>query len=307
MHLAEGILPLSHAAAWAALAAPAVALGARRLARAWSGGEPGERALVGMAGAATFALTLLPIPVPVAGATSHLCATPLLGLLFGPLLPAAPVALLLALQALFFAHGGLTTLGANALTLGVIGPATAWGLARALRRVGAGPRVAAGVACALGQIAVYAADAAILALGLAEQAPPLRTFAVVLAGFAPIQLPLAVLEGALSAAALRALAARRPELVPAWLRGAGAPGAAAPLPLGLLGLLALSALLLPGCAYQGADELVLEGAAAAAGRPAAPIDLGELGHGAAIAAMFGAGFLAGMSFQRLRGERAPRS
>lgn len=306
MHLAEGILPLSHAAAWAALAVPAVAAGVHRLRRALREGEPGERALVGMAGAATFALTLLPLPVPVAGATSHLCATPLLGLLFGPLVPAAPVALLLALQALFFAHGGLTTLGANVLTLGVIGPAVACGIARALRRAGAGPRAAAGAACALGQLAVYAADAGILALGLSDQAPPLRTFGVVLAGFAPVQVPLAILEGALSAAALRALSERRPELMPAWLRGPAAPGAAAALPLGLLTLAGLL-FILTGCAYQGADELVLEGTAAAAGRPAAPIELGEVGRGAAIAAMFGAGFVAGVSFQQLRGARAPRS
>jgi hypothetical protein len=130
---------------------------------------------------------------------------------------------------------------------------------------------------------------------------------VVLAGFAPVQVPLAILEGVLSAAALRALSERRPELVPAWLRGPNTAGAAAALPLGLLTLAGPLFLLVTGCSYQGADELVLEGTAAAAGRPAAPIELGEVGRGAAIAAMFGAGFAAGMSFQKLRGARAPRS
>ena len=122
MHIAEGILPLTHALAWAALAAPLVALSAHRVARLLREGDGAERALLGMAGALTFAVTLFPVPVPIAGVTSHMCATPVLALLLGPRRMVLPAALTLLLQAILFAHGGLTSLGANVLTLGVVGP-----------------------------------------------------------------------------------------------------------------------------------------------------------------------------------------
>jgi cobalt/nickel transport system permease protein len=56
MHLAEGILPLPHAAAWAAVAAPFVGVALRRLQQVWLDGPSPERAILGMAGALTRAL-----------------------------------------------------------------------------------------------------------------------------------------------------------------------------------------------------------------------------------------------------------
>jgi hypothetical protein len=57
MHIAEGILPLSHAAARTIVAAPIVVASGRDVVRALCDGEAGERALLGMAGALTFAVT----------------------------------------------------------------------------------------------------------------------------------------------------------------------------------------------------------------------------------------------------------
>ena len=54
-----------------------------------------------------FAATLLPLPVPVVGATSHICLTPLFALLVGVRRMVWPTFFILLLQALFFAHGGL--------------------------------------------------------------------------------------------------------------------------------------------------------------------------------------------------------
>ena len=174
MHIAEGILPLSHALGWAALASPFLGLSARHLARSLREGDGAERALLGMAGALTFAVTLFPVPVPVAGVTSHMCATPVLALLLGPRRMVLPAALTLLIQAVLFAHGGLTSLGANVLTLGVVGPLVGYGLARGLRRLGLSAAWAVGMACALADLAVYVADAGILGLALARE----RSFGV---------------------------------------------------------------------------------------------------------------------------------
>jgi cobalt/nickel transport system permease protein len=121
VHLAEGTLPLAHAAAWTGAALPWLAAGTARLRRA----TEADRALASMAAAITFAVTLVAVPIPIAGMSSHLCATPVLGLLLGPSAIIVPATVVLAVQALLFGHGGLTTLGVNSFTLGLVGPAVA--------------------------------------------------------------------------------------------------------------------------------------------------------------------------------------
>ena len=82
MHLSEGILPLDQALAWSAVTVPALlwSLRGESFAR-----KEDPSAAVLMAGATSllFAGTLMPLPVPVVGATSHICLTPLLALLVG--------------------------------------------------------------------------------------------------------------------------------------------------------------------------------------------------------------------------------
>src|SRR5262249_32796739 len=160
-----------HAAGWAAAVAPLVAVSTLRVRALFRSGSESARALFKMAGALTFAVSLFPIPVPMVAATSHLCATPMLALLLGPLTMGISALASLLLQALFFAHGGLTSLGANTLTLGFIGPLTAVLTARLLRRLGVRGLVAIGIACAVGDAAVYLADAVILGIGLAGAQP----------------------------------------------------------------------------------------------------------------------------------------
>jgi len=305
MHLSEGILPAAQAALWAAVATPFVAASAATLKKRSLAAAPAEKALLSTGTALLFAATLLPIPVPVAGATSHLCVTPLLGLVLGPWTVAAPAAFVLLLQALFFGHGGLTTLGANSLTLGVVGPFVAAGLWWLLRRCRVSAPLAAGVACGVGQLSVYVADAGILGAALSGE-KSFGFWAVrVLAGFAPVQLPLAVLEGVLSAVLLGALARRRPELAPAACRG-GVRTAS------VTALLAVALLASPAALakepLRGLDEAVFDETARAAGRAPRPpvVDLGEEVHTALLlAAGFCAGWVTSRGFATLRHD--PRS
>lgn len=316
MHLAEGILPLSHAAAWAAVAAPFVVAGALRL-RAVISGPPGpERALLGMAGALTFAITVFPVPVPGIGATSHMCATPLLAILLGPRLLVVPTAISLLVQALFLAHGGLTTLGANVLTLGIVGPYAGWAVAHALRAAGLPAVPAVAIACFLGDAAVYLADAGILGLGLAGSQPPSHWTSMILLALAPIQTPLAILEGALSAWLVAAMLRRRADLVPVWLGGTSpAQAPAAPSRTAAAAVLA-AALLLPSgrtafadesepeppAGWSGADEAVFERLAAEAGMeaksPVIDVEQGDLGLFVFSLAAGTAGFVLGRWWER---------
>ncbi len=296
MHLAEGVLPLGQAIGWSVVAAPVVAWSIR--------GAQGDTAPppVIMAGVTSllFAATLLPLPVPVVGATSHICLTPVLALVGGVRHIVWPTFFVLVLQAVFFAHGGLTTLGVNTLTLGVLGPLTAAGLWGLLQKLGAASGLGLALSCGLGDLSVYVADAAVLALGLSNVAAPTTTLTAVLLGFAPVQVPLAVLEAIASVGIVRLLASRRPDLLPDSLR------ALREVPVPSASVMALLlAFVLSGCSYEGIDGTVFGATAETAGRPPTEslVDLsqGEVGLAMTIIILFGLGFVAGRTWERLLG------
>lgn len=310
MHLSEGTLPPLHAAVGWAVTLPLVAwslAGLRLAATADDDGPELRRALLPAATSLLFAATLLPLPVPVVGATSHLCLTPVLALLLGVRAIVWPTFFVLLLQALFFAHGGLTTLGANTISLGLVGPLAAIGAFRLLRTLKTRPAIALGTACVAGDLAVYLADATFLAVGLADASPPLVTFGAVILGFAPVQVPLAVLEGFLGVTLVRRLGRRRPDAVPEAVR------VEPPAPSGLrtthalgavlVGFCGLWCLTLTGCEVTGIDDSVFGAIAGKAGR--APTDVmldlggGELGLAVSIALPFVFGFLVGRTWERL--------
>lgn len=303
MHLAEGVLPLEQAAAWSAVAAPVLWWSLRSERASAVAGEHSNPSRLLIAGATSllFAATLLPLPVPVVGATSHLCMTPALALLVGLRRVVWPTFFVLLLQALFFAHGGLTTLGVNTLSLGLVGPSitlAVWGLFKA---TGLRGPIGVALACGLGGVSVYVVDACVLAVALADVASPWTTFISVVLGFAPVQLPLAVLEAVVSAGLFRLLARRRPELLPSRL----GLSAVRPDREGLAALLALPFVGPLGCNYQGIDASVFGATAAAAGRSPTEslVDLsqGELGLALSIVILFSCGFVAGRVWERLLG------
>jgi cobalt/nickel transport system permease protein len=57
----------------------------------------------------------------VGGTTAHLLGGATIGLILGPFAGCISVSIILVLQAFLFGDGGLTTLGANVLNMGVIG------------------------------------------------------------------------------------------------------------------------------------------------------------------------------------------
>ena len=301
MHLAEGVLPLSQALPWSALAAPAVYWSLRGEQRTRRDAPSSSVVMAGVT-SLLFAGTLLPLPVPVVGATSHICLTPVLALVVGVRRIVWPTFFVLLLQAVFFAHGGLTTLGVNTLTLGLLGPLTTVGFWALLQRLGVDGALRVALACGVGGLSVYVADAAVLAVALSNVAAPATTFGAVLIGFAPVQIPLAVLEAVVSVGIVRLLATRRPDLLPNSLRRLRTVSApASPV---LISLLAIG---LSGCAYEGIDGTVFGTTAEAAGRPPTgsifDLSQGEIGLAMSILILFGMGFIAGRAWEWVLGRR----
>jgi len=212
MHIADGIIPFSWAAVWYAVAVPFIALGLRRV-QALAAEDFAMKPLVGLIAAIVFIISCMPVPVPFVGTCSHPCGTGIAAILLGPLVavPVAVVALLL--QALFLAHGGLSTLGANVLAMGIAGSFAAYGCFRLLRHFGTGLAVAGFGAGLAADWATYLATSAELALGLRGSESFFPLFGPIALAFIPTQLPLGIVEGAMTAGVVVMLSRKRPDLL----------------------------------------------------------------------------------------------
>jgi len=197
MHIMEGFLPAEHAIAWSAASLPFVALGLRAIKKRVRR-HPELKMLLGVAAAFTFVLSALKLP-SVTGSSSHPTGTGFGAMLFGPLAMAPIATVVLLFQALLLAHGGVTTLGANVFSMGVVGPLVAWVLFRAgrLLRLPSALTLFAAAACA--DLATYLTTALQLALAFPDPVGGVAASLVKFVGiFAVTQLPLALTEGLLT-------------------------------------------------------------------------------------------------------------
>lgn len=212
MHISEGILPLPWAALWFAVATPFVFYGCREL-RRLSQEDLSMKPLIGLLAAVVFIISCMPIPVPTAGTCSHPCGTAISAILAGPFVSVLISTVALLIQALVMAHGGLTTLGADIVSMGVVGSFTGYALFKGLRKVGASLGVAAFCAGMLTDWATYMTTSLELASGIRGSEPFLPLFAKIMIAFIPTQLPLGILEGAMTAGMVTLLARKRPDLL----------------------------------------------------------------------------------------------
>jgi cobalt/nickel transport system permease protein len=196
MHIAEGYLPIEWAAFWWVVALPFFLLGLRALNRITQA-HPELKLLLALSGAFTFVLSALKIP-SVNGSSSHPTGTGLGTILFGPLVMSVMGGLVLLFQAILLAHGGLTTLGANAFSMAIVGPMVAYVVYNAIARTGH-QKVAVFLASMLEDLCTYLVTAVQLALAFpAAQGGFFAAFVKFVGVFAITQIPLAISEGVLT-------------------------------------------------------------------------------------------------------------
>lgn len=261
MHLSEGILPASWAAANYAVAVPFVLAGANKI-KKMSAKYPAARPLLGLMGAGLFVISALPIPVPISGTCAHPTGVGLAAIILGPLPTAAITMVVLLIQALFMAHGGISTLGANTLNMGIIGAGTGYAaflLCKWLKLPLAASAFAAGF---FADIATYAATAASLAMALHGGTPIGTAWLTIALAFVPTQLPLAILEGIVTAGVITFIQERRPDILASLGLSVGKPvKAIAARWWALSGTILLGALviisLLISSSWEGVDVAVV--------------------------------------------------
>ncbi len=198
MHIMEGFLPGPWWQIWFAISIPVILYGIHKLNKLMEE-KRDLLPLLAVSGAYIFVLSSLKLP-SVTGSCSHPTGTGMAAILFGPAISAVLSMIVLMYQALFLAHGGLTTLGANVFSMGIAGPVIAYLIYKIGMKAGLNFYFTVFLATAMADIVTYLVTSLELALAFpAQVGGVIASFQAFAAIFALTQLPLAIMEGAITA------------------------------------------------------------------------------------------------------------
>jgi cobalt/nickel transport system permease protein len=217
MHIANGIVNGPVAAAFGALALLGLAL---CLARSRADLDERLAPMAGLVAAFIFAVQMLNFPIFTAAVSGHLLGGTLAAILVGPWVGALCVSVVLVVQALVFADGGVTALGLNVTNMALIGTAAGYLLValllRVLPRTTAGLAVATFVASVVGVLAAAMGFVGQYALGGAVDLG--GNIAALAATMAGTHLLIGLGEAVITTTTVLAVAKVRPDLVYALRR-----------------------------------------------------------------------------------------
>ena len=212
MHIMEGYLPWEWCLIWIVISFIVVAFGVYQIKKIVDE-TPESKALLAVSGAFMFILSSLKLP-SVTGSCSHPCGNGLGAALFGPAVTAVLATIVLLFQALLLAHGGLTTIGANIFSMGIVGPVVAWIVYKGLIKANVSSTIAIFFAAFLGDLLTYVATSFQLAFAFGLFTPDFVPLLTKFLGiFAVTQVPLAIGEGILTVIIWDRLKAYKPKLL----------------------------------------------------------------------------------------------
>lgn len=209
MHAPDGFLTAGTAVATGAISVGTVSIALRQAKEQMS-----EKMvpLAGITAAFVFAAQMFNFPV-AAGTTGHLLGGALAAILLGPHIGALVVAVVVVVQALAFADGGLTALGYNVLNMAVIpaygGFAVYSGFRKLLPKAKGGVVAATGLAAGISVVLSAAAFSVQWLFGASAPVP----FDTVFGAMVGVHILIGVGEGMISALTVGAVLASRPDLV----------------------------------------------------------------------------------------------
>lgn len=310
MHISEGILPFNWAAIWFLAAIPFIIKGIFDIKKK-SKITPGFKPLLGLMGAVVFVISCMPVPVPTAGTCSHPAGTGISAILIGPIMSIFVTSIALLIQALFLAHGGITTWGADIVSMGIIGSFAAFIAFKILRKIKVSLFLCGFAAGLLADWATYITTSFELASALHGTKPIFPLFRAILAAFIPTQIPLGILEGFLTGGMIVYVYKRRPDILISLgvIREAGIR--VIKNGIKVMGIMLILLFFSPhshfsfaeGIKWGGVDESVVEKVAEehgrAAWRPFINTDQGDLLLFVFLLAGTAGGFMMGYNFRKL--------
>ncbi|VIH10949.1 cobalamin biosynthesis protein [Clostridioides difficile] len=197
MHIMEGYLPVKWSIAWGVIFIPFFLVGLKSIGKIVKQ-EPKKKVLLALCGAFVFVLSALKIP-SVTGSCSHPTGVGLGAIMFGPSVMFVLGTIVLIFQALLLAHGGITTLGANAFSMAIIGPIVSFLIFKALKKKDGNNAMPVFLAAALGDLATYTITSIQLALAFPDPSGGVMASAIKFLGiFFMTQIPIAIAEGILT-------------------------------------------------------------------------------------------------------------
>ena len=209
MHVPDGFLDLPTSVATGALAAGIVGVA---LKKARTELDDLTAPLAGLTACFVFAVQMMNFPV-AAGTSGHLMGGALTAVLVGPWTAVLCLTVVLLVQAVLFADGGLVVLGANVLLIAVVTVAVGWAVTRLATRLRPGSRTAvlagAGVGAFLSVPVAALVFVGLFAVGGIADVP-LVTVAAFMSG---IHALIGLGEAAITVAVLGAVLTARPDLV----------------------------------------------------------------------------------------------
>jgi cobalt/nickel transport system permease protein len=206
MHVPDGLIgPVTAIVTWV-IAVIVVGYALRR-----SREELDDRSIpiVGLTAAFIFAAQM--VTIPVAGGTSaHLLGGAMAGIMLGPWVGTLVVTVVYAVQAIGFADGGITALGANVLAMGVLAAVGGYYLFRAITAVLPRTRWAYLGAVAVTSWVTIVGAAALVSIFIVFGGPlPLATFPIMIG----VHMLVGILEAAIATSVVAAVLATRPDLL----------------------------------------------------------------------------------------------
>ena len=212
MHIMEGFLPWQWCLVWWIIAIPFLVLGVIQL-RSMIRKDRDNLPLLGVCGAFIFILSALKLP-SVTGSCSHPTGTGLSTMCFGVFITSIIGAIVLLFQALFLAHGGLSTMGANMVSMAIGGPIAGYVLYRILKDTSVNIYVTVFVVSAVADLVTYIITSLELALAYpAASGGALSSFGAFFGIFAVTQIPLSIVEGCVLALVFKYIVSLKPEIL----------------------------------------------------------------------------------------------
>jgi cobalamin biosynthesis protein CbiM len=209
VHIPDGFVDAPTSVAAAAVGAGGLAVSLRRSAEVL---EDKLAPMAGLVAAYVFAVQMLNFPV-AGGTSGHLLGGALAAVLVGPWVGALCVSVVLVMQALLFADGGVSAIGLNVVNMALVGAFAGYGLFVLARRVL--PATRAGVAAASGVAALLSVVLASLAFALEYAVGGTGGASVgrVTTAMVGVHVLIGIGEALITAMTVSAVIAARPDLV----------------------------------------------------------------------------------------------
>jgi cobalt/nickel transport system permease protein len=209
MHVSDGVLTAPVSALFALVAVVGVwvaATGARR--------DLDDRAapMAGLVAAFVFAIQMLNFPV-LPGVSGHALGGALAAMLVGPWTGALCITIVVAVQSLIFADGGLTAIGANVTNIALISTVAGYLVALALRRLAGRGRAGLVTVAFLAGLASTVAAALGFVLEFTLGGDSTLSAETVTLAIVGVHILIGAGEGVITALTVAGVAAVRPDLV----------------------------------------------------------------------------------------------